>query len=110
MHLPSSNPTMMQGPAGFQPGSGFNVPNTMPHMNNVAPPPLGSFAPFNQMAGFGNIPSSNMNAPNVSNEAAKKNKTAGNIAGANEITIDHKLGKLKIILIDLKEVNFNKTT
>lgn len=92
MHLPSSNP-MMQGPTGFQPGSGFSVPNTMPHMNNAPPPPLGNFAPFNHISGFGNLPSSNMNAPNMGNEAGKKNKTTAENVGANEIAADNKLGK-----------------
>lgn len=86
---------MPGGPTGFPPGAGFNVPNNMPHMNN-APPPLGNFAPFSQMGGniFGNMPGNNMNAPNMSNEAAKKNKAGGSDnAGANDIPNDNKLGK-----------------
>uniref|UniRef100_A0A336K040 CSON011472 protein n=1 Tax=Culicoides sonorensis TaxID=179676 RepID=A0A336K040_CULSO len=88
MHLPSSNPGMMQGPAGFTPGSSFNVPNAIPHMNNVAPPPLGNFAPFNQISGFGNLPANNMNNLNIGNEATKKNKTSGDNVTANEVNIE----------------------
>lgn len=83
---------MPGGPTGFPPGAGFNVPNNMPHMNN-APPPIGNFAPFNQMGGFGNMPGNNMNAPNMGNEAAKKNKAGGENAAANEIPNDNKLGE-----------------
>lgn len=65
----------------------------MPHMSTVAPPPLGNFAPFNQMSGFGNPSSSNMGGANVNNEANKKSKPPGDNTGTTDITIEHKLGK-----------------